>query len=155
MKVGGILRSLLGAAPEEPSAAPQVTSDLPGHRLAELLLLRRKVWQAWFGGDTATLRRHLGPELVAIGPDSRPWERLGESLEASARFVADGSELLGVEFPVTVTHRFGPVVVLFSEYRLMHARNGALRALQGRSTEVFVESGGRWVHTSWHLDAVS
>ncbi len=152
MKVPGVLRALVGYA--RPAAVP-LTASITGRRYAELLTARRAVWGAWFTGDTATLRRHLAPELVAIGPDSRPWHTLAHSLEESERFAAAGSRLMDVAFPLTVPHRFGATVVLFSEYRVLLAAGDDVRAQQGRPTEVFVRSGGRWVHTSWHLDAVA
>lgn len=153
MRVPGLLRTLVGGVRPSARVARRVVSPIAGHRFAELLTARRAVWEAWFTGDTATLRQHLAPELVAIGPDSRPWHTLAHSLEESERFAAGGTQLMGVAFPLTVPHRFGGTVVLFSEYRVTLVTGETIHALEGRATEVFVRSRRRWVHTSWHLDA--
>ncbi|HEU4996965.1 MAG TPA: nuclear transport factor 2 family protein [Gemmatimonadaceae bacterium] len=94
----------------------------------------------------------LGPELLAISPDSKPWRNLAEILAGSAGFRASGQKLVSVSFDSDVIHRFGNVVVMFSRYTVVTEGNGKRETQAGRATEVFVRSNGRWVHTSWHLD---
>ena len=98
--------------------APRVATSLPAAELTALDRIRKDVWVNWFGGDTAALRRVLGPELVAIGPDTPHWQNLEQTLAASAGFRAGGGRLLSVDFDSTTVHRFGEVVVMFSHYRL-------------------------------------
>ena len=157
MKVPGLLLALaLGtaAAPLAAQAAPRVTTSLPAAELAALVAIRHDVWVHWFAGDTAALRRVLGPELVAISPDGPHWQGLEETLAASAGFAGRGGRLLSIRFDSTMVHRVGDVVVMFSHYALELAQDSSRFGQAGRATEVFVRHGGRWVHTSWQLDAV-
>ena len=139
----------LGAQP-----APRVATSLPAAELASLDRIRKDVWVNWFGGDTAALRRVLGPELVAISPDAPHWQTLEQTLAGSAGFKAGGGRLLSVDFDSTTVHRFGDVVVMFSHYRLELEHDRQRTTQKGRATEVFVRHRGRWVHTSWQLDVL-
>lgn len=132
--------------------APRVASALTGAELRDLEAVRRKVWVDWFSGDTASLRRVLAPELVAMSSGSTNWQSLAETIASSAKFKAEGGKFVSVEFESTVTHRFGDAVVMFSRYSIATEKAGRLSSEKGRVTEVFVRSGGRWVHTSWQLD---
>ncbi|MCA0374620.1 MAG: nuclear transport factor 2 family protein [Gemmatimonadetes bacterium] len=134
------------------SPAPRVTTTLPAEARTALERERRAVWVHWFTADTAALRRALGPELVAMSTGSSTWQTLEESIAASTRFRADGGTLVSVDFEGTTLHRFGETVVMFSRYHVVTSKHGVRSDLRGRATEVFVRSGGRWVHTSWHLD---
>ncbi len=157
MKVRPFLLSLLVAAaplgaPLAAQAAPRVATELAGAELAALDAIRKDVWVRWFTGDTAALRRVLGPELVAISPDGPHWQSLRGTLDGSAGFKASGAQFISVDFDSTLTHRFGDVVVMFSHYRVVTEREGTRGTQSGLATEVFVRANGRWVHTSWHLD---
>lgn len=157
MKVRLLLFSLLAAAapagvPLAAQAAPRVATRLEGAELAALDAIRKDVWVRWFSGDTAALRRVLGPELVAISPDGPHWQSLRETLDGSAGFKASGARLISVDFDSTHTHRFGDVVVMFSHYRVVTESDGKRGTQAGLATEVFVRANERWVHTSWHLD---
>lgn len=155
MKIPGIIVALATAvSPVGAQVAPRVAASLPPAELAALEIIRKDVWTNWFSGDTAALHRTLGPELVAIGPDSRHWQTLGESLAWSARFKASGRTLVSVNFDSNMVHRFGDVVLMFSHYALVLDSAGTRASIGGRVTEVFVRKNGRWVHTSWHLDEV-
>ena len=133
-------------------AAPRVATSLPAAELRELDAMRKDVWVHWFGGDTAALRRVLGPELVAISPDAPHWQGLEQTLAGSAGFKAGGGRLTSVSFDSTTVHRLGDVVVMFSHYALDLVHDGKRQIQKGRATEVFVRHEGKWVHTSWHLD---
>lgn len=133
-------------------AATRVAGDLPAAELSVLEAIRKDVWIQWFSGDTAALRRVLGPELVAISAGEPHWSSLDQSLRASAQFKESGGRLVSVAFDSSTIHRFEDVVVMFSHYVVVTEHQGNRSTLKGRATEVFVRSHGRWVHTSWHLD---
>lgn len=155
MKSRVFLLALLAVAPVAAQPAPRVATSLPAAERAALEKIRKDVWVNWFGGDTAALRRVLGPELVAISGDSKHWVDLNQSLAESVQFRAGGGKLNSVSFDSTTIHRFGDVVVMFSHYHLRFVSAGKPVDQRGRATEVFVKSSGRWVHTSWHLDTTS
>ena len=156
MKAAGTLLAVLAATPPIAGQAPaRLTTTLPPAELEALEALRKDIWVHWFTGDTAALRRELGPELIAISADSKLWQTLEESLAGSAQFKASGGSLVSVDFDNTTIHRFGDVVVMFSSYHVITSRAGQEAHSTGRGTEVFVRSDGRWVHTSWHLETTS
>jgi ketosteroid isomerase-like protein len=142
------------AAPLAAQAAPRVATALEGAELVALDAIRKDVWVHWFSGDTAALRRVLGPELVAISPDAPHWQSLRQTLDGSTQFTSSGARFISVDFDSTLTLRFGDVVVMFSHYRVVTESDGKRAAQAGRATEVFVRANGRWVHTSWHLDVL-
>ena len=153
MKCPGLVLALMTAASTlAAQPAPRVATTLGAAELSELEAIRKSVWVDWFSGDTAALRRVLGPELVAMSPGEPHWQSLGESLDGSAGFKEGGGRFVSVAFDSSTVHRFGDVVVMFSHYRVVTENQGARSTLQGRATEVFVRANGRWVHTSWHLD---
>lgn len=135
-------------------AAPRVVGTLPPAELAALETLRKEVWEQWFRGDTAALRRVLGPELVAVTSDAKHWQTLDESLAGSAQYKASGARLVSVAFDSNTTHRVGDVVILFSHYTVVTEKGGQQSTQKGRATEVFVRTRGKWVHTSWHIDTL-
>lgn len=148
-----LLATIAMAAPAAAQNAPRVTTTLPAAELAALEQLRKEVWVNWFAGDTAALRRVLGPELVAISPDEPHWQSLTQSLAGAAGYKASGGRLLSAAFDSTTIHRIGDVIVMFSHYALEMENSGTRATQRGLATEVFVKHNGRWVHTSWHLDA--
>ena len=154
MKVAAIALALVSVTlPLSAQLAPRVAATLPAAELTKLEAVRKAVWVDWFSGDTAALRRSLAPELVAISPGAPHWQSLQESIAGSAKFKADGGRFVSVAFDSSMIHRFGDAVVMFSHYRVITAGRQGERTQKGRATEVFVRSNGRWVHTSWHLDA--
>jgi ketosteroid isomerase-like protein len=160
MKLPGFLIALAATAAvplAAPFATPRVTPNaVPlGPAMTELEEIRMKVWVDWFSGDTAALRRVLAPELVAIGPDSPHWQSLDETLAASLWFKESGGRLLEITFDSTEVQRYGDVAVMFSHYAMRISRSGAVSTRKGKVTEVFVRRRGRWVHTSWHIDAAA
>lgn len=146
--------ALVLSSPLVAQPAPRVATTLPAADLTALDKIRREVWVHWFSGDTAALRRVLGPELVAISPDAPHWQSLRETLGGSAQFRSGGGRLVSVDFDSTAVHRLGEVVVMFSHYAVVMEVGGNRTTQKGRATEVFVRHPGGWVHTSWHLDVV-
>lgn len=133
--------------------APRVATNLPERQLAELEAIRKAVWVDWFSGDTTALRRVLAPELVAMSTGATHWQTLSETIASSAKFKREGGKFVSVQFDSTAAHRFGDAVVMFSHYAIVTEKAGKRASEKGRVTEVFVRSGGRWVHTSWQLDS--
>ena len=150
MKLAFLL--LVAATSAGAQHAPRVTTTLPPAERKALEQIRHDVWVNWFAGDTAALRRVLGPELVAISPDVPHWQSLDQTVAASAGFKAGGGRLESVRFDSTTVHRFGETIVMFSHYQIVLMHDGARTTQRGRATEVFVRANGRWVHTSWQLD---
>lgn len=142
---------MLLAAPLE-AQAPRVVRILPEPDRVAVEKVRREVWTAWYAGDTATLRRLVAPELVAISPDAPHLVSRTESNREAARYAGRGGRLDALEFADTKVHAFGDVVVLFSRYAVRATSGGRSEFQRGRATEIFVRRGGRWMQTSWHLD---
>jgi hypothetical protein len=134
-------------------AAARVTATLSPTELTALEAVRKSVWVDWFSGDTTALRRVLGPELVAMSAGAPHWQSLSETIAGSAKFKAGGGRFVSVAFDSAMTHRFGETVVMFSRYSVVTENENGRTTRKGRATEVFVRANGRWVHTSWHLDA--
>jgi hypothetical protein len=154
MKVAAIALALVSVTSRCPrNSRHGVATTLPASELTKLEAVRKAVWVDWFSGDTAALRRSLAPELVAISPGAPHWQSLQESIAGSAKFKADGGRFVSVAFDSSMIHRFGDAVVMFSHYTVITVGSQGQRTQKGRATEVFVRSNGRWVHTSWHLDA--
>ena len=152
MNVATIALVLAAASPLAAQSAPRVTTSLPAAELTALEQFRKDVWVKWFSGDTAALRRMLGPELVAISAGAPHWQSLSQTIASSAEFSASGGKFVSVAFDSTTTHRFGETVVMFSHYTVVTENAGKRSTQKGRATEVFVRANSRWVHTSWHLD---
>lgn len=150
MKSSNLLPTLLLASAllslSAVSAGPPATPD------PELLSAREAVWRAWFTHDEATFRRIVTKDLIALGAGRGSWEGFDASLEASARFVAEGGKLIRITFPRTEMQRYGDVAILYSTYEVEMESQGARSTLAGRATEVFVRRSGRWEHPGWHLD---
>ncbi len=150
-----LLPAFIATSAVAAQAAPRVTTTLAAHELTALEAIRKAVWVDWFSGDTAALRRVLGPELVAMSSDAPHWQSLEETIASSAKFRSGGGKFVSVRFDSTLTHRFGETVVLFARYSLVTETPKGRATQKGRVTEVFVRTSGRWVHTSWHLDSAS
>jgi len=154
---GALLAQVPSVAPSAPhkkpdSARPAPAGTLSAADLADLLRVRKSVWEQFFIGDTAGMRAVLSPSLIAITSSDTLWHGLEETLASSAAFAKGGGAVRGLTFTSDVVHNLGDVAVMFSQYRYERITNGASTTVRGHVTEVFVKRNGRWEHTSWHID---
>lgn len=136
-------------------AASLWPSGLPGGAPAidpAVLEAREAAWRAYFGGDLATLGRLLPEDFIGIGMNAGPFADRETTLRGAREFSAGGGRLLRLTFPETRAQRAGDVVVLYGRYEAVIVSAGTERTLEGRLTEVFLRTNGRWVHPGWHLD---
>ncbi|HEY5061737.1 MAG TPA: nuclear transport factor 2 family protein [Gemmatimonadaceae bacterium] len=141
------------AIPTRAAAQPprSCNSADPTTARAAVYKARDRVWRAWFGGDTATLRSVLASDLMTIDGGARDWQGLDAALLGSAAFAASGSRLASIEFPRSRIQHVGNVVVVFSTYRLSLETKMGRTTQTGRASEVFVCRRGVWLNSSWHL----
>lgn len=147
---------LMAAIAATPLAAQEYGPEPDAATRAEVLDLREAAWRAWFGNDRAAFLRVVPDELVALGWGGGSWSDRAQALAGMAEFAKGGSTLTALEFPRNVLQQYGEVVILYTSFRLVLTdRAGKAEEIRGRGTEVFVRRNGRWIHTGWHLDAVS
>ena len=135
-------------------AAAQAPATLSAKDKAALLATREQAWRAWFAGDRKTLEAMLPPEFIAIGWDDGPWDDRNAAMAASTEFASGGGKLVLLEFPKTEVQVYGNAAFVYSTYKVEFTSAGKQVVQQGRATEVFVRSGGKWLHPGWHLDSV-
>jgi ketosteroid isomerase-like protein len=119
----------------------------------ELLRARETVWQAWFAGDTDTLKEVVPPETIVMSGGEEQWRHRADVLRTSAEFHAKGGKLIGLEFPRTEVQHFGNVAIVWSSYSLEVEVDGKRSPDSGRVTEIFVWRDGHWLNPGWHTDA--
>jgi hypothetical protein len=129
-----------------PAAVPVSTVTDP-----EFMQSQRRVWEAWFAGDTATLRL-LTPGLVAISQGTPVFSDQEQEIRNSAQFQANGGRLLELSFPEVRLQRFGDVAIMYSTYHLVTVMGSDTMRQAGHATEVFVRQKGAWRNPGWHLD---
>jgi hypothetical protein len=118
--------------------------------LAALYAAREQVWRDFFS-DPEGLARALPPEFVAVATGDTVWEDREATLARSRASVRGGTRLVSLSFPHNRVQRYGNVAVIHSRYEMV--LEGATRqTIRGNVTEVFVWTGARWSHPSWHLD---
>jgi ketosteroid isomerase-like protein len=122
----------------------------------ELLALREGAWHTWFSNDQEGFRRIVPDELVGLSWSGGPWEDRAQTMAQMEEFAKSGMTLKSLDFPRNVFQHYGDVVILYSTFRLvLSSPAGQLDETAGRATEIFVRRQGRWIHTGWHLDAVT
>jgi hypothetical protein len=122
----------------------------------ELLALREGAWRTWFSNDQEGFRRIVPDELVGLSWSGGPWEDRAQTMAQMQEFAKSGMTLKSLEFPRNVFQHYGDVVILYSTFRLVLSSPAEqLDETAGRATEIFVRRQGRWIHTGWHLDAVT
>jgi hypothetical protein len=146
---------LLSAVTAAPLAAQQFGPQPDAATRTELLALREAAWRTWFRNDQAGFQRIVPDELIALGWDGGPWGDRVQTLAQMEAFAKSGQTLTSLEFPRNVFQRYGEVVILYTNFRLVLTDSaGRSQETTGRGTEVFVYRDGRWIHTGWHLDTV-
>lgn len=117
-----------------------------------LLDAREAVWRGFFAGDEAALEALLPPETLAIEPGSETWPKRDEILAGAKGFAESGGKLIRLDFPKTEMQVYGNTAIIYTtfEYELEHAGKRSTRS--GRATEMFVNRGGKWLNTGWHMD---
>jgi hypothetical protein len=118
----------------------------------EVLALRESAWRAWFAGDEKALGSMLPSEFIAIGAQGNELEDRATTLEASRAFKASGGRLVSPSFTETRAQRYGDTMILYGTYEAVFETSRGKETMRGRLTEIFVRSGGRWMHPGWQLD---
>jgi hypothetical protein len=131
----------------------QAPGTLDAKSKAELLATRETAWRAWFSGDRATLEAMLPAEFIGIGWGQGSWSSKEATLSASEEFARGSGKLSLLEFPRTDIQVYGDAAFVYSTYRVGITSAGQQALQEGRSTEVFVRKGGKWLHPGWHLDS--
>ncbi len=135
------------------ACTPKPASSLPANWKTDLVTVREQVWRDWFTGSPK-LGEVLTDDFVGMGYGSGPWDTKETTLAGSRDFAASGSKLVSISFPKTTTQAMGDVVIVYSNYELAFTSDaGEATTQRGRSTEVFLWKGGRWLHPGWHLDS--
>jgi hypothetical protein len=119
-----------------------------------LLAVRESAWRAFFAGDTATLKKILPAEFIAMNEGGSDWQGLASVLEELKQFAAAGGKLMRLEFPKTEIQAYGTTAIIYTIYLYEIEMNGKREVSQGRGTEMFVFRDKQWLHNGWHLDAV-
>jgi hypothetical protein len=151
-----IVVPLVLALAASPLTAQQFGPQPDAATQRELLSLREAAWRTWFSNDQAGFRRVVPDELVALGWNGGPWDDPARTMARMAEFAKSGLTLTTLEFPRNIFQQYDNVVILYTTFRLVLSdREGKPQETTGRGTEIFVRRNGRWIHTGWHLDAVS
>ena len=131
-------------------AASRNTLFLPGSPVRDhLLKARRAVWDAWFGGDTATLLKLLPPETIALSPGD--WHHREDIIKGSEAFARSGARLVRLEFPKTEIQGYGDVFIIYTTYIFETEEGGRRTSQSGKATEMFVFRDGTFLNTGWQL----
>ena len=156
MRTVAIGAALLLAVAASPLPAQQYGPQPDSATRGEILALREAAWRTWFSNDQAGFQRIVPDELLAIGWGGGPWSDRAQNLVQMGEFAKGGQRLQSLEFPRDVFQAYGDVVILYSTFRVVLVDSaGVTETTSGRGSEVFVRRNGRWIHTAWHLDAVS
>lgn len=124
---------------------------------SEVLRLREMAWRSWFAGDEAALLAILPADFLGLNMSGTEIVDRTSAIAEAKAFAAGGGRLVSLEFPETRQQRYGDIVVFYGRFRVVMVPSGtaAERTVEGRLTEVFRFTDGRWVHPGWHLDTVA
>ncbi len=139
--------------PDAIAAASQQPQTLTLGQRQELLAEREKVWRAYFTNDQQHLDAVIPAEIVAINAGDEQWADRAATLAGAQQFAQGGGRLVRLEFPRTEIQVYGDVAVLYSTYLFELEEQGQRQTYSGRCTEIFVQRGGVWVNSGWHLDS--
>lgn len=152
--IGLVLTTL--ALSTAPLSAQQFGPQPDAATQRELLALRESAWRTWFSNDQAGFKRIVPDELVGLSWSGGPWDDRAQTMARMQEFAKNGMTIKTLEFPRNVFQHYDDVVILYSTFRLaLTSPAGQLDETAGRATEIFVRRQGRWIHTGWHLDAVT
>jgi hypothetical protein len=119
---------------------------------SSLLAAREAVWRDFFAASPR-LAATLPENFVALQTGDTAWDGRTQTLEDSKASAARGVRLTALRFPRNVIQRYDNVAILHSRYELeLQEKAGESQTIRGQVTEVFVWTGSRWIHPSWHLD---
>lgn len=119
----------------------------------KILVVREKVWRAWFADDEATLRTLVPSDVIVISAGEKNWKTQTDVLQGAREFHNAGGKLIRLTFPRTAVQQFHDAAFVYSDYVLELSQGGKSTITQGRATEVFVRRGGKWINPGWHTDS--
>jgi hypothetical protein len=123
----------------------------PDTSRASLFAARERVWRDYFGNG-ADLPRVLTADFVGIQAGDTTWTDRAATLAGARESAERGSRLVSLQFPRNVVERYGNVAIVHSRYLAELDGPDGRSSLRGNITEVFVWTGSRWAHSSWHMD---
>ncbi len=147
------IASNTGLHPDSLAAYRQWPRPLSKPQRQQLLDDREAVWRSWFANDRDELAVLIPEETVAISATRAEWADQQAVLDSARQFAESGAELKRLEFPETEIQVYGDVAVIYTTYEYELDDGGEVQTFSGRGTEIFVQRGGRWVNSGWHLDA--
>jgi hypothetical protein len=118
---------------------------------SSLFAAREAVWRDYFAASPA-LADELPADFVAIQAGDSLWADRARTLTGAKATAAVGTKLTSLRFPRNVVQRYGNVAIIHSRYEMTLERPGGTRTTNGQITEVFVWTGVRWIHPSWHME---
>jgi hypothetical protein len=118
---------------------------------SSLFAAREAVWRDYFTASPA-LGDELPADFVAIQAGDSLWADRVRTLKGASVSAAVGTRLTSLRFPRNVVQRYGNVAIIHSRYEMTLERPGGTRTTSGQITEVFLWTGLRWIHPSWHME---
>src|SRR5881394_143235 len=91
----------------------------------QLIAARDTVWRAWFGHDTALLRRFLPPAAATLdGGKAARWSDRKQIVDGSAGFAQSKARLVDLKFVNTRIERTGHSALVSSQYMTVVESSG-------------------------------
>lgn len=118
----------------------------------QLVAARDTVWRAWFGNDTALLRRYLPPAAASVDGATPRWSDRRQIVAESRGFVRSKARLVGLTFSNTQIAPAGRSALVRSDYVTVVDVGGRRDTTRGRATELFVRQGDTWINPYWQLE---
>jgi hypothetical protein len=131
-----------GQAVAQKGAAPPDSS---------LFAAREAVWRDFFAAAPG-LASALPENFVGIVTGDSVWDGRAATLADAKASAASGTRLAALRFPRNVVQRYDDVAIIHSRYEAVLEKEGQSQTMRGQITEVFVWTGSRWIHPSWHMD---
>jgi len=134
---------LLASASSLAAQSPELTR--------QLVAARDTVWRAWYGNDTALLRRYIPPAAAVIEGPQR-WADRKEIVSGSSGFAKSKAKLVDLRFSNTQIAPSGHTALVRSNYMTVVESDGRRDTTRGRATELFVRVGTTWLNPYWQLE---